>query len=539
MTTTASEIFTFLSGPTAFAAERHEISSAAFGDVRRSLRAIIMQLREGGDPEAIEISDRLRSHLSEWLTVPLPFNGTILSTLRTFGSPIEVGARWGRDIQSDFETALRAAEALQLVENPIRVTLRGVIRDLKTAGRDFKIYCHKTARPHFDSLAVAPANFSLGSGDFLHSVREYRDSNIFDTLIKVGPLRSWGWGSAPDAIKSAPRFGTMVQIVWAGCADEPGFGYDPASSLAEALVAGDPAGSSEEALVSRVAWTLRVTRSGDLGVAPTDSSAEQDDFQIFGRLNPTGVKRRALLVQIDSHHGILYPLHTHVLSFDPAVDARAAVWRRRPGEELHRGMFVARRLLRGVDLGGLHVEHDHYSQIWKFCLNEERHRNLDGLVNRLRAAGLDLTCLPAVIRNWCVASTTVIHAPHKSKHFELLIQVLGVGTDVKDESHASLVQWSRRAWDEIRRSRGEAIQAGLHGQEILDDQLLITLSNLLPSIRELAAREDGFSLVIPADHPVQGTVLFNKVAQIEEGFLAPDTELKVVRDLSTIEQWRA
>jgi len=43
----------------------------------------------------------------------------------------------------------------------------------------------------------------------------------------VGPLRSKGWGSAPDAILSAPRFARLIQIVWSGCGDEEDFGYDP------------------------------------------------------------------------------------------------------------------------------------------------------------------------------------------------------------------------------------------------------------------------------------------------------------------------
>ena len=538
MRATASDVFAFLAGAKTFAVERHEISSTAFGALRRSVRAIVVQLREGGDPEAVEISDRLRSHLSEWLTVPVQFDGAILQALRGFGSPNDVGARWGRDIRLDFEDALHRAEELQRIENPVRTALRKVIRDLQIVDRNFKIYCHRTALIHFNSLGAATSDISLTSDRFLHSVREYRDSDIFDALIKVGPLRSWGWGSAPDAIKSAPRFSTLVQVVWAGCGDEPGFGFDPVSSQAEVLVAGAAPVSGEEALVSRVSWTPRVTRSGDLESAENES-IDQDDFQIFGRLNPMGAKRRAILVQIGSQHGILYPLHTHVLSFDPVLVTRAPIWRRLPGEELAKGMFVARRLLSDVDLGDQQVEHDHYSQIWKSRLDEERHRDLDSLINRLRIAGLNLACLPADIRNWCVASTTVIHAPHRSKHFEVLIQVLGVGSDARDEQHARSYPWWRRAWDEIRRSRGEAIQAGLHGQEILDDQLLITLSNLLPEIRRHAACEDGFSFTIPAGHPVQGCVMFNKVTEIEEGFLAPDTELKVVRDLSTIEQWRA
>jgi len=59
----------------------------------------------------------------------------------------------------------------------------------------------------------------------------------FEVLIKMGPLRSKGWGSAPDAIVSAPRFGTLVQIVWAGCADEDDFGYDPVAARVGNVVA--------------------------------------------------------------------------------------------------------------------------------------------------------------------------------------------------------------------------------------------------------------------------------------------------------------
>jgi hypothetical protein len=192
MPTTTSEIFEFLDRQSRFVVERHEISSTAFGAMRHGMRTVFMKLRESGDQDAEEAADRLRNLLSEWLTVPVPFDGAILGALKNFGSPVEVGVRWGSDIRTNYETALRGAQKLQEVENPARTCLRHQIRDLRKTGRTLKIYCHRTARPHFDSL-LASDERPLGSDDFLHSVRDYRDSPIFDIMIKVGPLRSWGW----------------------------------------------------------------------------------------------------------------------------------------------------------------------------------------------------------------------------------------------------------------------------------------------------------------------------------------------------------
>jgi hypothetical protein len=481
----------------------------------------------------------MRGLLSEWLTVPVPFDHSVVTKLEAFGSSQAMGARWGVDIRAAHVDALVAGIELQQIENPIRTTLRRVIHEIKATNRPLKIYCHRTTRSHFESILTAEAGSVLSPDEFLHSVSDYRDSGVFDTLIKVGPLRSWGWGSAPDAIKSAPRFRRLVQLVWAGCADESGFGYDPVSSQTIASDGDAAPIPPEEALVSRVTWSPQVLRAGQIANSALIDPPDEDEFRIFGGLNSTEAKRRAILLQIDQLHGVLYPLHANVLSFDAAVVTGPAIWRRVPNDSLREGMFIARRQLENVDLGGQQVTRDHYSTVWKTRLNEERRRNLDDLVRRLLIQGLDLASLPTAIRNWCVASTTVIHAPHKGRHFELLIKVLGVGSDASDELYPSSIPWWRRAWDEIRRSRGEAIQAGLYGQELLDDQLLITLNDLLPSIREQSATADEFTIKIPTDQHVQGVVSFHKVRHLEEGFLAPESELKLIHELSIIDQWRA
>lgn len=540
MPTTTSDIFYFLEAHPSFSTERHEISMAMFGVLRRSVRSIVVSLREGGDLEAGEECDRLRNALSEWLTVPIPFDGAILAALQTFGVPALIEAKWGHDIRSSFDSALLSAHAIQTVENPVRERLRTVIRELRVAGRPFKIYCHRTARAHFETLFSPSESVPLGEKDFLHSVRDYRESSTFDTLIKVGPLRSWGWGSAPDAIKAAPKFGTLVQIVWAGCSDEPGFGYDPVAPPGNELVAPGMPVANDGGLGTRISWTPRVTQFGDGGAdKPHNGTPEQDEFQIFERLNQPGQKRRATLVQIDGEHGILYPLHYQVLSFDPAPGARDPVWPRLPGETLLEGMFVVRPLLGDVDLGAQQSGHGDYSRTWKVRLIEEKERDTVALVERLRAAGLNLVCLPADIRNWCVAPSTVIHAPHRKKHFEILIRVLGLGADANGHPGSRAIPWWQSAWNEIRHSRGEAIQAGLHGQEIVEKELMAILNGLLADIRLHAAAKTEFSILIPAGQTLRGAALFNRLSLIEEGFFAPETELRFVRELNTIEQWRA
>lgn len=98
--------------------------------------------------------------------------------------------------------------------------------------------------------------------------------------------------------------------------------------------------------------------------------------------------------------------------------------------------------------------------------------------------------------------------------------------------------WWQYAWNEIGRSRGEAIQTGIQEHEIVDEQLFAILTELLPEIRSNAAAHEPFQIEIPSGRPLAGAVRFYPVRNIEEGFLVPDAVLKTVCDLDTIEQWR-
>ena len=531
MTVSASHVFSFLEQHRTCSIEKHELHSTVFTALRRSIRQIVARLSEDGDADSQDTADRLRILLSEWLTVPIPFDDTLLESISALGDAGLVEGRWGHDVRKAYDHACAAARAIQNLENPARSEVRDTVRQLRAIQRPWKVYCHRRARVHFESIfAEAP----LTPDDFLHSVKDYRDAEPFDVLIKVGPLRSKGWGSAPDAIISAPRFERLVQIVWSGCGDEDDFGYDPAAPSG-AL----PAGSRDAAQRTpprTAAWNRDVIHVGDSVADPV--LADSDDLKYFFELARAADVRRATLVQIDDEDGILYPPHSQVAAFDPTPYSDQPIGYRQPGETLTEGMLLILPLLGAADLGALRAGEGHYSRIWKERLRAEFIRAGDDLLRRLRAAGIELRNLRSCVRQWCRPPSTVIHAPQQRRHFEMLIRVLQIDHDDPPATRTLRRPWWEYAWAEIGHARGEAIQTGMQEHEIIDEQLFVILNDLLPEIRGRAQAEDIFELQIPAARSLSGAVRFYKVRSIEEGFLVPDTILKQICDLDTIEQWR-
>jgi hypothetical protein len=528
--TNASTIFSFLAQHDSCCIERNEIALAPFGVVRRCLRSMIKTLRDSQDPQADEIADQMRKHLLRWLTTPVKFDAVLVEDLKSFGDPATFEMRWG--IGGEYRAALSAAVDLVREENPLRAKLRQAIARLQNEGGTFRIYCHRSARPDFDNLFDHP----LGDDCFLHTVRDYHHADLFGSLIKVGPLRAMGWGAAPDALLSAPRFETLVQVVWAGCADDPGFGYDPVAPQVVAAGSSHHASTNQsDALVSTVTWRRVMERTGEDPLVGFDYRPEEDEFQTLRDTSQPGQKRRAVLVEIEHGDGILYPPSSPILSFDPQQPAQSIALRH--VGLLTPGMFVVQAQIGDLDFGGLLTSEGRYARVWKARLQEEARVNLDAICRILSNKGVSLRCLPACVESWCKSSTTVIHAPQQRQHFKILIDVLALD-EVGENGQLASPPWWQKAWNEIRISRGEAIQAGVQGHVVIEQRLIDLLNDLLPEIQRKAAEGAGFRIPIPVGRDLSGGFVFHRVLSTEDGFEVPDTELKVVRELNSINRWR-
>lgn len=534
---TTSVIFEFLKQQNCYSIDRREVFSNDFSSLRRNLRIIIKNLNDG-DGDAVEISRILRTRLSEWLTVPISYDENTFKDISILGEPKRVSDQWGRDIMEAYQRAVNSANKLSKCQNPMRHEIQQTIYDLKTKDKIFKIFCHGSAKIYFDSL-ISSSQTTIDKDIFIHSPKEYRETLPFDVLIKVGPLRPYGWGGCPDSLLTAPRFKTLIQFVWSGCWDEPGFGFDPVTG--SAIIDGSATSSSISTTATdkqSISWTSITKPTGDNPLENGLRLIDEDEFQIFRTMDKAHDKRSATLIQVDNDHGILFPSRAALLSFDPQAGELDQIGYRLPGETLTAGMTLILPLLEEIGAGGLQAEEGKLSPIWKKRLETEFNNNPDDLCKKLYDGGINLLWLHSRVKDWCKLPTSVIHAPQKAEHFQILIEILNIRPEQSEGDKRDRAQWWRYAWREIQHSRGEAISEGRYEQGIVDEKIQTSLKDLRLEIFEKSKLSGDFSVEIEPISGIRGQLRFLKVVSVESGFEAPDAELRFIRDLREFEEWR-
>ena len=530
MVPTPTEVFEFIAAHDGCNLARHEVHSAAFAELRLHLRQLVDALREVDDAVGAAMLQRLRATISELLTVPLPFDAALAARLGF--SDVRHLDRWGKDAAYYFEAVRDVAALLPSFDNPLRANLTSTFECLREQGASFRILCHRQAVPHFLSIAAHDPSLLTAHGDFLHSTADYRDSALFDVLVKVGPLRSQGWGRVPDALLTAPRFRRLEQFVWVGCPDEEGFGFDPVAPARVAVATAD----SDTPTTQRFDWQTLVTRSGDDVAA--GGAAIEDDLAFVQRIPKLSGLRKAVLVELSSGQAVLYPPHAKVLSFDPTDVGSEPIQYRVPGEALVEGHFLAWPEIEEPDFGEVNAAHGQYSRVWKQKLRAERRRDQASLLKKLTAAGIDLSSLHSCVAHWCKDPTTVITAPQQRQHFRMLIEVLGEDFRAVPISARHRRRPWEYAWHEVAMSRVKAIQAGMQEHELVDEELVKVLRDRLPDLASAARALDTFRLELSDGGSLSGAVTFFRVLGLDSGFLAPDTAFRRLMTGSEANAWR-
>ena len=555
MAVAASRVFEHLEHHRILRIARHEVASHPFTRLRRAMYGLAVGLNDE-DSGDVELSDRLRQCLSEWLTVPVPFASLRATALDELGDPGFVEIRWGDDMRRYLDAARQSLSVLQRMESPLRAQLSCEIRDASRGRLPCRVYCHRSATEHFISCA-AEAGCTLGPNDFIHSLRDYRNAEPFGALIKVGPLRARGWGSVPSACVNAPRYSELVQVVWTGMDDEPGFGDDPlvtpwtgASASGESTRdqngSGPGRGTGTITDTAPSAWSRTVIVHEDRSKfddakQPASDESSPDELEIFARMDRPQSPRRVLLLHIGGNLGLLYPPHAEVLLSAPGASTPDAISRSTLAEVDPCGRFLVRADVGDVNLGAHLTDHGWYSTRWKAELKRQFDWHEEGLLRRLRAAGITLRNLRECVVHWIQRASTVIHAPQRRRHFELLIDVLEMETREPQPTggRKTAGPWWRAAWHEVAASRGLAIQFGLQEQEIIGEEVDRIVLTILPEVQQQVETGEPFRVAIPPGHSLQGSISFLPIREVEEGFCVPDSALKSLIHISEAEKWRA
>lgn len=533
MTASATAIFDFLNESAALVIERHEVSCPHFRQLRRAIRLLVKILHESEEPSNTEIAVTLRTGLFRLLSSPVHFNTNTFSFLYQTGSESQVRRILGEDAELLYRAAIEAAGLLAKDGSRLRDVYLDVVRSTSEAGETTKIYCHRQA---VGEHGVSDGKWPQEKLSFLHSLSEYRDSQPFDTLIKVGPLRGKGWGAVPDALVTAARFSKLKQIVWEGCYDEPEFGLDPAIYIQMGAGHASPGTTPNPVIVP----DLRITRhsyeeSGSDPVEKTDNPLDEDDFAVLSMIGrPSSVAGRAVLVQIDEHHGIFYHPRSKVLSLDPEAGTGARIGLRIPGATLEAGMMIIRWVGDEPDGGTQnYAGHGYYSRIWKQELKDQMLRDEEGLIRRLHREGLDLVGPGAALAHWIRDPSTVIHAPQQKRHFEILIRTLGIQPD----DGGSVERWTRRAWSEIGRTRGEAIVQGRDDHANVEHEIMRSIAGEEARLTIKSFQSSQFTERLTEDCRFGGQVMFFRVMAVELGYSPPDSAIRVIIPMDEAEKW--
>lgn len=528
MSVPASSVFAFTESLTECEVVRHEFRSGPFSALRRSIRFFVRCCQ---DDESFSSTARsLHLSLVNWLSCPVNFSEFDATALQRVGTPEEVLRRWGDGAVEALDTAHRALTELRERENPVRSAVVAALAEHAACSKSVRIYCHPKCRDHF----VALPGWVGGSHGFIHNWRGYRDVVPFDALIYVGPLRARGIVSLPPAVLNAPRQRTVLQFVWAGLDDDRDFGRDPVMGWLGNLGAMvNVADTGASASFTPNVWVRTCRQSADDDSWP---EVDEDDLQVLQPHPSTVGMRRALLIRLSRGCAALYAPRTCVIV--ARRDESRVLCLAVAAEEIGPGDWLVRPRVEDVDFGGVTLRDGRYATAWKTRLEEAWRFRRSDIEHGLKERDVALEHLGDRVQWWCRQATTVIHAPQQREHFRVLIEVLGIEEDRNHYPRPPGVAWWRLAWREIAHSRGEAIQAGLQGHGIINDQIVAILNGPHSDLLSRLSHDEDCEIDLPPDSGLSGFLQCWPVEDSDENYHVPESLLGAIIPLQDAFEWR-
>ncbi|MFF5867657.1 hypothetical protein [Pseudomonas sp. NPDC012596] len=503
-------------------------NSPLFSKIRHHMQALYIAIYQPeGDEYQNESALMLRFEMLKWLTSPLvPDIGLFL---RCGLADEERNRRlWGAQV----------AQTIELLKDLIaRYTEEGSVLNTEFvrlfvelaceySEGGIRIWCHPKERDLFRELLEGLSD--LEDGVFVSTLAEYRNSPPAEVLIRFGPLRTRGFGNAPEALITSPSYRRLVRLVWAGLSDEEGFADDPVLPTYNYLT---------------TMRSVRTTVTGSLG--EWDGLTGKEPVDDLAIIDQKVLVKKALygcvLVEFPDEYGVLLRSGSRLLVFSPScTDADTEIIGYRHVSDVAAGDYLLVHDA-DADLGEVSVDAAKapLAALWKNALSDLWRRHPRVCIQKMQQAGINLRDLSRAVQKWTVMNGTVIRAPLRKKHFEaLLTKVLDPELIPSMSVDGRTVLGWRRAWAEIEATRVSAIQHGALENAIVNEQLVAELSKELASIRGMISLDDVYRHLLQPESGLTGSVAFKPVLSISSDFSAPAEQLGKLLRLPIAEQYR-
>lgn len=430
-------------------------------------------------------------------------------------------ARLGNDFANSCNLLDKAIRAFSDNESPFKKKLLEVVLlELQNncSLDELKIWCHKREQQAYIDLFNGE-NIYLTDQNFISSLAEYRKSDLFKTLIRLGPLRTNGWSKTPSVIITAPRYEKLIRFLWSHSLNEDIFGVEP--------VIGSP----------NFMERFKCTEHKSVESIQLDSinnfnsisyTVDDDDFKFLGDRPPVRLQNNCtcILIEFPENKGVLLALGSNQLIFDDK-----GVFSYRDAKKIQPEDYLLFNNIQ-ADFGSNKLTTQRYklAASWKDILKIKYYQDSNRLVNKLKISGINLQNLDIAINRWMQIDKEVISAPQSKLHFELLLKEILIGSNIE-------VNW-QQAWADIRGSRVNAILSGRIEHSIVNDQLLEELKRNKQSIFEKCIQGEFFRENLNQKSGLSGVISFFPVIESSTGFKAPQEKLENIRPISELELYR-
>ena len=426
--------------------------------------------------------------------------------------------RWGSDVANFSVQLERAIRLLNKTGSPLlsEVVAAASLEIKKFSVEQIKFWCHRNEREVFIELFEGN-NIEISDKNFICSLSEYRETELFEVLIRIGPLRSQGWSKTPKVIVSAPRYKKLLQFVWDSTPNESEFFNDPVFF-----------GADYSSIFTQQEKTVEVYVELD-DITDTDIGEAVDDF-VFISSRPINIKRDAdcILIEFSEERGVLLAPRSRQFLFTREINNGAFIYT--SAQAIESTGFL---LLHDVeaDLGGNKLNYKgKLAQLWKQSLSEMLGSQYQFLMMKMKSSGIDLDDLDSAARRWALTDEEGIGGPQSRRHFQILIeQVL--------PNCLGKYKW-RRAWEEIKDSRVKAIQDGKLENVLINEQLREALQLDIDVILNLSEDGNFFSHPVNPESGLTGVVKFYPIIGVSSGFKASNEKLGIISRISDLELFR-
>jgi|GEM_PF-4346195 len=433
-----------------------------------------------------------------------------------------VRRQYGDSVADACFELIKLFKALQHKDSPLLKTLINRTEEaiIEVGLSNIKIWCHRNEK---DTIVrqFQEHEIYLTNENFIHNLTQYRTTSLFEILIKIGPLRNYGWCKTPNIILTAPRFKKLIQIVWSGMPNEPDYEKDPFMSnlQSKALFS-----YSEEQLDASTDLNLE----GELTIE-ADNQEEFDDFD-FLKQRPISVIRetKTLLLELPEEMAVLIRPGSERLIFDISDYAKIKVTQ---VDKIKPNQYIITHNIR-TDLGDeqIELEKTEWAKVWKKELKRQFDLGRWTLYSKMRNAGINLIHLESAAKRWMSMDGNVITAPQTKEHFRILIESVLAGCLERN-------QW-KKAWREVQASNVKAMQNGMLENDLTEEQLVEDLKPYLDILKELSVNNDHFVFPLPGSSSLLGTIQFSKILEVSSGFKCPNEKLNSIEHIANLEIYR-